>query len=288
MIRASAIETMSPEQAVLDACSRLFRREDAVADVLVRRLHGPIEVAPHMHREGVQFVLLRRCGGRVCVQGNWLGVSGTTLLVSYPGDRHGYELKPSSARSEMVVVKLAMDPHWPAARHRPWPDIVASGEESPRLTDAIDRLQRDVRPVGPSVPLWVADAAGVLCAWPRTDQPGITQAHSEDEDPAIQAALSLIEEHPEAPPSLAQMASVAHLSPRQFTRRFERAVGRTPHAYVNERRIERAKALLFDDRVSGEQVARALGFSSQATFTRWFRQHTGRTPMQYRTDPGVL
>lgn len=279
---------MSVEQAVLDTCSRLFRLEHPVTDVLVRRLHGPIEVAPHSHREGGQFVLLRACGGRVYAQGGWRGVSGTTLLVSYPEDRHGYELRPSSAKSEMVVIKLAMSAHWPSVRQRPWPEMVASGEISPRLADAIDRLQRDVRPVGPSIPLWVADAAAVLCAWPRTDQPGVAQVISEDEDPAIQAALSLIEEQPDAPPSLAEMASVAHLSARQFTRRFERAVGRTPHAYVNERRIERAKALLFDDRISGEQVARALGFSSQATFTRWFRQHTGRTPMQYRTDPGVL
>ncbi|MEQ9461226.1 MAG: AraC family transcriptional regulator [Phycisphaeraceae bacterium] len=288
MERARTIPPMPPEQAVLDICARLFRHEHPVVDVIARRLSGPIDVQPHAHREGLQLVVLRRCAGRTMAAGVWVGVSGTTLMASYPGDRHGYELRPSAAAAEMIVIKLAMTPAWPASRARPWPAVLTGITEPPRLTEAIDRLRRDVRPVGASVPSWVADAAVVLCAWVRDDEPGTPVPASEESDPAIQAALSLIEEHPAEPPTLEQMAAAAHLSPRQFARRFERAVGRTPHEYVSQRRLERAKALLFDERHTGEQVARAVGFSSQATFTRWFRQHTGKTPMQYRSDPMVL
>ncbi|WP_428388857.1 helix-turn-helix domain-containing protein [Mucisphaera sp.] len=288
MEKARSLDSMTSDQAVIDTCARLFREQQPIVDTIARRVGSAIEVLPHAHRSGFQLVLLRRCAGRAMAAGDWVGVSGTTLMASYPNDRHGYEIKPTSASAEMVVIKLAMAANWPAARHRPWPAVVTATSETPRLTEAIDRLRRDVRPVGAAIPSWVADATAVLCAWIRSDQPNAPQHDAEADDPAIQAALSLIEERPADPPSLEEMAAVAHLSPRQFARRFERAVGRTPHEYTSERRLERAKALLFDDRISGEQVARAVGFSSQATFTRWFRQRVGRTPMQYRSDPMVL
>jgi AraC family transcriptional regulator len=86
----------------------------------------------------------------------------------------------------------------------------------------------------------------------------------------------------EADLTIAQLAKVASLSRFHFARAFKAAVGQSPHRYVSTHRLEHAKTLL----TRGEQpvldIAIALNFSSQANFTRAFRQSTGVTPGQYR------
>jgi AraC family transcriptional regulator len=77
------------------------------------------------------------------------------------------------------------------------------------------------------------------------------------------------------------MASAVHLSRFHFARAFKASTGQTPYQYVNAKRMERAKALLVQDRPLGE-IALTLNFSSQANFTRAFRREFGITPGQYR------
>jgi AraC family transcriptional regulator len=83
------------------------------------------------------------------------------------------------------------------------------------------------------------------------------------------------------------LASIACLSQFHFARAFKAAVGRSPHRYVNDERLERAKALLMGGDRPLVDIAFALKFSCQANFTRAFRQATGRTPGQYRRDAPV-
>ena len=82
--------------------------------------------------------------------------------------------------------------------------------------------------------------------------------------------------------SIEALAGEACLSPFHFARAFKAATGTTPHRYVAERRVEKAKALIADGRIPLAEVAHLCGFSSQAYFTTWFRRLTGSTPGTYR------
>ena len=90
------------------------------------------------------------------------------------------------------------------------------------------------------------------------------------------------EAHLERPLALAQLAAVACMSPYHFLRCFRDATGRTPAAWVRERRVARARALLRDPRLPLAQVAFACGFASQSHFGEVFRAQTGATPGAYR------
>lgn len=79
-----------------------------------------------------------------------------------------------------------------------------------------------------------------------------------------------------------QMAKVAHLSQFHFARAFRVATGESPHRYVIQRRIERAKILLSITRLSVFEVANRVGFSNQSHFTAQFRKITGVTLKVYR------
>jgi AraC family transcriptional regulator len=98
--------------------------------------------------------------------------------------------------------------------------------------------------------------------------------------------LDYIEANLEGDLSLDHLASIACLSRFHFARAFKAAVGQSPHRYVSGKRLEHAKTLLARGDQSLVDIALALNFSSQANFSRAFRQVTGLTPGQYRR--GVL
>jgi len=78
------------------------------------------------------------------------------------------------------------------------------------------------------------------------------------------------------------LAAQAGLSVEAFIRWFKAATGRTPAAFVAERRIREAcRRLAFSDD-SIEQVAEAVGFANRHHFSRVFKQHAGCGPAQFR------
>lgn len=77
---------------------------------------------------------------------------------------------------------------------------------------------------------------------------------------------------------LRELATLAGMSPYHFARLFRRAVGRTPHAYVRERRLEAAKDLLLKGELAVGAVAALTGFADQSHLSREFRRHYGLTP----------
>lgn len=86
---------------------------------------------------------------------------------------------------------------------------------------------------------------------------------------------------PDDAPSLAEMAAMAGLSKYQVLRRFERAYGMPPHAWLVSRRAEYALRLIRD----GETLvgaAAASGFADQSHMTRAFLRHYGFTPGAWR------
>jgi len=78
------------------------------------------------------------------------------------------------------------------------------------------------------------------------------------------------------------LAREANMSPFHFSRMFKRATGRSPHQYVTLQRVERARQLLAATSMPIAEVARSVGFRTQAHFTGVFAQHAGTTPRAFR------
>ena len=82
--------------------------------------------------------------------------------------------------------------------------------------------------------------------------------------------------------SLAELALLVGLSANHLCRGFAQSTGQPPHRWMTERRIERAKALLADPRLSLTEIAFAVGYTSQNTLGRAFARVTGVTPSDWR------
>jgi AraC family transcriptional regulator len=91
-----------------------------------------------------------------------------------------------------------------------------------------------------------------------------------------------IEEHLAEDIAIEDMAALVPMSQFHFARAFKSATGETPHKYLIQRRMERAKVLLTVTQLAIAEVAYRVGFSNQSHFTTHFRKATGVTPKDYR------
>ena len=102
--------------------------------------------------------------------------------------------------------------------------------------------------------------------------------------PQISRAISYVEDNVARPLSLSELSEAASLSRVQFVRQFKAVTGQPPHAYILQRRIERAKELLKNSDQTIVGVAMDLGFYSQGHFTKIFSKFTGETPGRWRSS----
>ena len=78
------------------------------------------------------------------------------------------------------------------------------------------------------------------------------------------------------------MAQLLDMSPFHFSRLFKQSIGMTPHQYLSQQRVERAKQLLKKTDRLIIDIALECGFSSHSHLSKQFRQITGITPKAYR------
>lgn len=101
----------------------------------------------------------------------------------------------------------------------------------------------------------------------------------------LRRVRDLVEARLEEDLSLETLATEAGLSPWHFLRVFRRETGATPHLYLLQRRLARARSLL----QAGEapaSVASATGFTDQSHLTHRFRRAYGVTPARFRRAAG--
>ena len=59
-------------------------------------------------------------------------------------------------------------------------------------------------------------------------------------------------------------------------------MGKSPQAYLIEARVRRAEELLSDTSLPVSAIAEAVGVKSPYYFSRFFKKHTGLSPLDYR------
>jgi AraC family transcriptional regulator len=99
---------------------------------------------------------------------------------------------------------------------------------------------------------------------------------------ALRRVQLFVEANLERTIHLTDLAGRAELSLHHFARAFKTSAGVTPRAFVEERRIERAKQLINDTHHSLAEVAVECGFGTQSRLTTMFKRRTGFTPAEYR------
>lgn len=93
-----------------------------------------------------------------------------------------------------------------------------------------------------------------------------------------------IREHISEELSLSSLAKLCNLDPSYFHKLYTAAFGKTPAQRILGFRIAAAKTGLIENKLSLCELANRCGFSSQTYFCYKFKQVTGMTPLQYRSE----
>jgi len=82
--------------------------------------------------------------------------------------------------------------------------------------------------------------------------------------------------------SLDDLSERSAMSKRNFIRRFKKAVGETPAAYLQNIRVETAKKYLENTDLNLQQILERVGYDDSSAFRRVFQRLTSLTPKAYR------
>jgi AraC family transcriptional regulator of arabinose operon len=101
-------------------------------------------------------------------------------------------------------------------------------------------------------------------------------------DPRIERVLEHFHCDLAAPLNVDRLAGLAGLSRSQFCLLFRRGTGRSPQAYMEDRRLEMAAHYLRATAQPVAEVAEMVGFANPFYFTLRFRRRHGLSPSAYR------
>ncbi|GAA4619089.1 hypothetical protein GCM10023195_86180 [Actinoallomurus liliacearum] len=103
-------------------------------------------------------------------------------------------------------------------------------------------------------------------------------------DPQIGLALSAIHRGPGHDWTVEELARACNLSRSAFAARFVARVGMPPAAYLAHVRLDAATDLLHDTSLPVVLIAQRVGYTSEAAFSRAFKNRYGTPPTRWRRD----
>jgi AraC-like DNA-binding protein len=101
-------------------------------------------------------------------------------------------------------------------------------------------------------------------------------------DPIVGRALAVMHRSPEESWTLAELAKRAATSRSVLDDRFRRLVGQAPLSYLTAWRLQLASRQLRTTNATMAEVAGAVGYGSEASFSKAFKRHTGVSPSEWR------
>lgn len=119
------------------------------------------------------------------------------------------------------------------------------------------------------------------------------EADSSHRDEVVAEAQQWLQAHLATPCSMDALSRRLRLSRPTLGRRFKKATGVTPLAYLQGLRISAAKDLLRHSNLAVGEIAWQVGLQDVSYFSQLFRRHSGMSPLHYREaargklfDPG--
>ncbi len=109
-----------------------------------------------------------------------------------------------------------------------------------------------------------------------------THPSKESDHERINVVFQFLSSHFKSEISLAQISSIASMTPNAFCRYFKQRTGKSFSSFLIDMRVEYAGKLIAGSHDSFGNIAIASGFNSISYFNRQFKRVTGITPLMYR------
>ena len=104
-------------------------------------------------------------------------------------------------------------------------------------------------------------------------------------DPGLSRAVAALHAHPEKPWTVEMLGREAGMSRSALAERFNRLIGQPPADYLAEHRMRLAARELANGNAPLIEIAEAIGYGSEAAFSRAFKRAFGVPPSVWRRQP---
>jgi AraC-like DNA-binding protein len=251
---------------------------------LVRHAHPHCHVLLKVEGADTQFVV----GDRIAP------LTGNTAVLVNGWQPHSYVHNPERPRT--VILALYIEPEWLMAFRPGWAASGApgffsqpSGEVSPHIRDLAMNLSADMMAHPEAKAEHEALLSDLMIAvierftpW-RSFPASIREMSARASDWRIRKATASMRSETGRGTALEAFAREAGLSRAHFFRLFEASVGVPPKVYLNVVRMEKAVDAVLNQSASVSDISDQLGFADPAHFTRFFRNHSGVSPREFRS-----
>lgn len=261
-------------------------------------MNGPL--VTHAHSQC--HVLLKVGGEDTCfsVRNASVPLTDRAMVLINSWEPHAYTHRPDAPRT--LILGLYIEPQWLVSIEKA---LIISGnpgffrsscaEVSDTVRNMADRLAAEMlcgaELAGPELEerlfgLMIA----VIESFSRWRNFGLSQADNLTwvQDPRIRRAIMYMRANVGADMDIDSLATKACLSRAHFFKLFQQSTNVTPQVYANVLRLETAIRDIAHTQETLAELSGRLGFSAQSHFTRFFHQHVGATPSQYRKVVDVL
>ncbi len=207
---------------------------------------------------------------------------------------HAYVHDPSRPRT--IILALYIEPIWLAEMRSNWAASGGGGFFGRIVGENTLRIRRMTMELAASMvhaPTAVDEHENMLedlmitvierfTDWRNVGAGLRSAARTNGIDWRVGKAISTIRKDPGGVDNIDRLAAETGMSRANFFRVFEKSTGVSPRVFLNVVRLEQAVSATVDSDVSFGALSDRLGFSTQAHFTRFFRDHSGVTPSSFR------
>ncbi|GIW74954.1 MAG: hypothetical protein KatS3mg104_0017 [Phycisphaerae bacterium] len=243
----------------------------------------PTEHASYAQRTLPDYVLiyvLRGSGVYIDDGGRSHPVRAGDAIQLPSNQRHGVVQNPDGQWFEAFVL---FDQHYEQALVRLKmldlsQTILHPGIDLPTM-DLIDQMIQNLSVCSDDqLPVYFARATEVVCNLYIRHRRRPSLSPNAD---LIDQACRWIGQSPHKRPELQELLNHHGISYERFRKVFRQMTGHSPHGYWIRRRIDHAKIMLTQQRLSVKQVAYQLGYPDPFSFSRQFKKVAGISPSQF-------
>jgi len=242
----------------------------------------------HAHREGHLIFHVDGCLSEVVIGDSKIIVDGSSAAAVSPLEAHSFNIEEDEVS---VVLVLYIKPIWFLENSQSAEYTLRFGSTQVMRTPAINTVVRKFTSLlfnsqnVENIDTLLFDLSR-LCyeqTWQSVDTPGLLQNKSStSSDFRIRRSLRIMQQCISAEVEMEEVARAVGLSRPHFFKLFKKQLGITPNVYLNTLRSEQAIDDLVNTDKTVTNIAYDLGYSSQASFTRFFSSNVGIAPSEYR------
>jgi AraC family transcriptional regulator, transcriptional activator of pobA len=220
--------------------------------------------------------------GRITVNGSTRGFGAHNAVFIPAGTMHGFEMVGRVYGTAVHFGRRDLPDLPDSPMHLRIRETSAQNE----LNAILDGAQREAGSDRPAADRALAHHMGLLCVWLERQLAAGTEDAAQRRPVAAHRLAAryarLLERDFRSGMGVADYAAALNVTPTHLTRACKAASGRPAHALLQDRVLFEARRLLCETRLPVNEIARRLGFTSHAYFTRTFQHNTGETPSSFR------